>query len=182
MVGQFLTLWRIKNTRRRELVNLPVRRVSDFFVHVLGYQFQTWYIHLIGKSKHRVRVSLQSAHSDVLYSQTWVKVFFLHLWPQQLYGAFRFGTHTEQVSWTVLIFIMAGQFFSPWWPQVLRRGISAELRATGKFSMLFIHALRYGLEIWFTHPVGGTTHQVWVSSQSDLSASGEFSRLVLKYC
>ena len=36
----------------------------------------------------------QSGHLDLLYSQEWVKVIFLHLWPQKIYTgrAFRFGT------------------------------------------------------------------------------------------
>ena len=36
------------------------------------------------------------------------------------------------------------------------------------FWAFFLHVLRYELEIWYTHPVGGTTHQVWISSQSGL--------------
>ena len=40
----------------------------------------------------KLRVSLQSGHPDLLYSQEWVNVIFLHLWPQKLYRAFRFGT------------------------------------------------------------------------------------------
>ena len=47
---------------------------------------------LVGSATHQVRVSSQSGHSDLLYSQEWVKVFFLHLWPHELYRAFRFGT------------------------------------------------------------------------------------------
>ena len=39
-----------------------------------------------------LRVSSQSGHPDLLYSQEWVSVIFLHLWPQKLYRAFRFGT------------------------------------------------------------------------------------------
>ena len=39
-----------------------------------------------------LRVSSQSGHPDLLYSQEWVNVIFLHLWPQKLYRAFRFGT------------------------------------------------------------------------------------------
>ena len=36
------------------------------------------------------------------------------------------------------------------------------------FWAFFLNVLRYELEILYTHPVGGTTHQVWVSSQSGL--------------
>ena len=40
----------------------------------------------------KLRVSSQSGHPDLLYTQEWVNVIFLHLWPQKLYRAFRFGT------------------------------------------------------------------------------------------
>ena len=39
----------------------------------------------------KLRFSSQSGHPDLLYSQEWVNVIFLHLWPQKLYRAFRFG-------------------------------------------------------------------------------------------
>ena len=65
---------------------------QTFFVHVVRYQFETWYIHLVGSATHQVWVSSQSSHPDLLYSQEWVNVIFLHLWPQKSYGVFRFGT------------------------------------------------------------------------------------------
>ena len=40
----------------------------------------------------KLRFSSQLGHPDLLYSQEWVNVIFLHLWPQKLYRAFRFGT------------------------------------------------------------------------------------------
>ena len=40
-----------------------------FFLHVLRYQFETWYIHAAGGVTRQVRVSFQSGHSDLLYSQ-----------------------------------------------------------------------------------------------------------------
>ena len=40
----------------------------------------------------KLRFSSHSGHPDLLYSQEWVNVIFLHLWPQKLYRAFRFGT------------------------------------------------------------------------------------------
>ena len=40
----------------------------------------------------KLRVSSQSGYPNLLYSQEWVKVIFLHLWPQKLYRAFRFGS------------------------------------------------------------------------------------------
>ena len=81
-----------KNTRKRELA---CKKFSGlFFVHVLIYQFETWYIHFGGSTTHRVKVSSQSGHSDLIYSQKCIKVIFIHKWPQQLYRAFRFGAHT----------------------------------------------------------------------------------------
>ena len=40
----------------------------------------------------KLRFSSQLGHPDLLYSQEWVNVIFLHLGPQKLYRAFRFGT------------------------------------------------------------------------------------------
>ena len=84
-----------QNTRRRELVELPAsENFPDFFLLVLRYQFETWYTHLAGSATRWGRVSSQSGHSDLLYNQK----SFLHLWSQQLYRAFRFGTHTYIAS------------------------------------------------------------------------------------
>ena len=63
-----------------------------FFQHALRYQFETWYIHLVGSATHQVKIFITVGHPDLLYSQEWVNVIFLHLWPQKLYRAFRFGT------------------------------------------------------------------------------------------
>ena len=83
-----------KNTPKGELVELPASEKFSglFFQHALRYQIETWYIHLVGSATHQVRVSAQLGHPDLLYSQEWVNVIFLHLWPQKLYRAFRFGT------------------------------------------------------------------------------------------
>ena len=40
-----------------------------FFLHVWRYQFETWYIHAGGGVTRQVRVSFQSGHFDLLYSQ-----------------------------------------------------------------------------------------------------------------
>ena len=42
-----------------------------FFLHVLRYQYETWYmyIHAVGGVTRQVRVSFQSEHFDLLYSQ-----------------------------------------------------------------------------------------------------------------
>ena len=68
------------------------KKFLDFFQHALRCQFETWYIHLVGSATHQGRVSSQSGHPDLLYSQEWFDVIFLNLWPQKLYRAFRFGT------------------------------------------------------------------------------------------
>ena len=83
-IGSFyMPVWKTKNGRIvrgdvRPSVCPSVRVFRTFFQHALRYQFE--------------RVSSQSGHPDLLNSQEWVKVIFLHLWPQKLYRAFRFGT------------------------------------------------------------------------------------------
>ena len=62
-----------------------------FYQHVLRYQFETWYIHLVGSATHQVRVSSQSGHLDLLYSQECVNVIFF-IYGIKNYQAFRFGT------------------------------------------------------------------------------------------
>ena len=79
-----------KNTWKGELVELPAS--EKFYILFFPTCFETWYIHRVGNATHQVRVSSQSDRLDLLYSQEWVKVIFLHLWPQKLYRAFRFGT------------------------------------------------------------------------------------------
>ena len=73
----------------------PSVRPSEFsgivFQHTLRYQFETWSIHLIGSATHRVRVWSQSGYSDLFYSHKFVRLIFLHLWPQELYIPFTFG-------------------------------------------------------------------------------------------
>ena len=41
----------------------------DFFLHVLRYQFEILYIHAVGGVTRQVRVSFQSGHFNLLYSQ-----------------------------------------------------------------------------------------------------------------
>ena len=40
-----------------------------FFLHVWRYQFETWYIQLVGSTTDQVQVSCQSGQFDLLYSQ-----------------------------------------------------------------------------------------------------------------
>ena len=47
-----------------------LRSFPGFFLHVLRYQFETWYIHLVvGSVTREVWVSFQLGHFDLLYSQ-----------------------------------------------------------------------------------------------------------------
>ena len=73
-----------------------------FFLHVLRYQYETWYRHAVGGVTRQVRVSFQSGHFDLLYSQKYVKVIYLHSWPLKSYRGLRFGTHTYIVSVLIL--------------------------------------------------------------------------------
>ena len=67
-----------KNTPEGVVSRAPSQRKVfwTFNQHALRYQFETWYIHLVGSATHQVRVSSQSGHLDLLYSQEWVNVIF----------------------------------------------------------------------------------------------------------
>ena len=89
MVGQFLALWRTK-TLEGVVSRAPSQRKVfwTFYQHALRYQFETWYIHLVGSATHEVRVSSPWPTLQPRMGQC----NFLHLWHQKLYRAFRFGT------------------------------------------------------------------------------------------
>ena len=53
----------------RPSVRPSVRVFRTFFQHALRYQFETWYMHLVGGTTCRVWVSSQLGHSDLVYSQ-----------------------------------------------------------------------------------------------------------------
>ena len=113
-----------------------------FFLHVLRYHFETWYIHLIGRVTRQVRVSFQSEHFDLLYSQKKVKVIFLHSWPQKLYRGLRFGAHTYIVSvLTTTDFRHSWTIFGPLMDKNTPKGELVELPASEKFSGLFFNML-----------------------------------------
>ena len=110
----------------------------DFFLLVLRYHFQTWYIHLVGSVTRQVRVSFQSGHFDLLYSQKYVKVIFLHSWPQKFYRGLRFGTHTYIVSvLTSTDFRHGWAIFGPLADKNTRKGELVELPASEKLSGVF---------------------------------------------
>ena len=50
-------------------VRPSVRVFRTFFQRALRYQFQTWYMHLVGDTTCRVWVSSQLGHFDLVYSQ-----------------------------------------------------------------------------------------------------------------
>ena len=113
-----------------------------FFLHVLRYQFETWYIHAVGGVARQVRVSFQSGHFDLLYSQKWVKVIYLHSWPYKSYRGLRFGTHTYIVSVLILTDFRHGwAIFGPLTDKNTWKGVLLELPASEKFSRLFLYML-----------------------------------------
>ena len=54
-----------------------VPKDNNFLFMFWDTNLKLGYIHLEGSATHRLRVSPQSGHSDLLYSQKWVKVIFL---------------------------------------------------------------------------------------------------------
>ena len=139
----------------------PGKSFSDFFVHVLRYQLKTWYVHLVGSTTQRVRVSSQSAQYALLYSQNGSKSFFF------IYG---FNNYIEpsDVVHTLILHLtsfMVGQLLAIWWPQTLGRISQQSSLPVESFLSFLLHVLRYELEIGYIYPVGGRTHQVQVSTQ-----------------
>ena len=75
MLGQFVALWWTKKTRKGELVklpasdtwglsfirirSLPLKSFLDFFLNVVPYQLESWFIHWVGCTTYRVHVSLE---------------------------------------------------------------------------------------------------------------------------
>ena len=53
----------------RPSVHPSVRVFRTFLQHALRYQFETWYIHLVGGTTCRVWVASQLGHFDLVYSQ-----------------------------------------------------------------------------------------------------------------
>ena len=85
MVGQFLALCGQKHPEGGVNWAPSQRKVFwTFFQHALRYQFETWYIHLVGSATHQLRVSSQPGHPDLLKSQEWVNVIFLPWWLHQM--------------------------------------------------------------------------------------------------
>ena len=85
------------------------------------------------------------------------------------------------VSWSLLIFVMVGQFLALWWTKTLEREL-VELPASDTWGLSFIrirslplksfldfflNVVPYQLESWFIHWVGCTTYWVHVSLEWD---------------
>ena len=69
-----------KSTRKGELVELTAsEKFSELFLYMFWDINLKLGIHLVDSATHWVRVSSQSAQSDLLYSLKWVKVFFLFM-------------------------------------------------------------------------------------------------------
>ena len=124
---------------------LDSSKFSGFFPLVLRYWFETSFIHLAGSATQSVWVLFQSGRFDLLYSQKWVKVIFLHSWPRKLYRTIRFCTHTYIVSYICS-------------------------QPAKSFPDFFVHVLRYRFETWYIHLVGIATDLIWVSFKQEHSA------------
>ena len=131
-----------------------------FFLHVLRYQYETWYIHAVGGVTRQVRVSFQSGHFDL----TQPKIGQSHL------SAFmaRFGTYTYVVSVLILTDFRHGcAIFGPLADKNTWKGVLLELPASEKFSGLFCTCCE--ISVWnlaYTSSGDGATRQVRVSFQS----------------
>ena len=136
----FMAFWLTKTLRRGSSAGLPTSEFfSGHFVHVLRYQFETWYILLLCSATHRVRVSSQPCQSDLIYSQKCIKVIIIHLWPQKPYRALKFCKHTNLTSvlttsdfrrsWAIVSPLVATNticrvFFCMLWDRNLKPGIN----------------------------------------------------------
>ena len=93
-----------------------------FFLHVLRYQFETWYIHAVCGVTRQVQVSFQSGHFDLLYR------------------GLRFGTHTYIVSELIPTdFCHGWAIFGPLVDKNTWKGMSLELPVSEEFSGFFLY-------------------------------------------
>ena len=115
-----------------------------FFLQVLRYQFETWYI-----------------------GQNWSKSFIcIHGLQNHIEASDLVHTLILWVSWSLLIFVMVGQFLALWQTKTLKRGVTRAPSQRKVFRTFFVHVVRYQFETWHIHPVGDVTRQVRVSFQS----------------
>ena len=150
-----------KNTQKRELVELPV---SEKFCGLLCtcFEISTWNLVYTSSSSatYRVIVSSQSGHADLLYCQNVSKSFFLHLWPQQLYETFRFGTHTYIAS--VLNCIDFCHGWAIFGPLVATKTQKGDLSRTSSHRGFFIFfSTCFDFWTWNLLHTSGRWHDTW---------------------
>ena len=117
----------------RGLTGLPAsERFSGLFCTCFEISISIWnMVYTLSRKCHTSsHITIRSLWPT--YSQKWVTVIFLHIWPQQWYRALGFGTHIYITSVLTRFFIsvIVGPYLALWWPQTLGRGISAELSAS----------------------------------------------------
>ena len=139
-----------------------------FFLHVLRYQLETWYIHAVGRVTH-VKFEFHLNRDTVTYftAKNRSKSFFcIHGLKNHIEASDLVHSHILWVSWSLLIFVMVGQFLALWRTKTLERGCYYSSQPAKSFLDFFVHVLRYQFETWHIHLVGGVTCQVRVSFQS----------------
>ena len=70
------------------------------------------------------------------------------------------------VSWSVVFFVMVGQFLALWRTKHLKGGVTRAPSQRKVFRTFFVDVVRYQFATWQIHLVGGVTRQVRVSFQS----------------
>ena len=66
------------------------------------------------------------------------------------------------VSWSLLIFVMVGNFWPSGGQKHLKGGVTRAPSQRKVFQTFFVHVVRYQCETWHIHLVGGVTRQVQV--------------------
>ena len=118
-----------------------------FFLHVLRYQFETWYIHAVGSVTCHIWVSFQSRHFDLLYSQ---KKGQSHLSASMalkiIYRPQIWYTHLYCECLDPTDFRHGWAIFGPLADKNTWKGVLLELPASEKFSGLFCTC--FEISVW----------------------------------
>ena len=113
-----------------------------FFLHVLRYPIETWYIHAAGGVTRQVRVYSNRDTLTYFTAKNRSKSFIsIHGLKNHIEASDLVHTLILWVSWSLLIFVMVGQFLALWRTKTLERGVLLELPASEKFSRLFLYML-----------------------------------------
>ena len=115
-----------------------------FFLHVLRYQFETWYIHAVGGSP----LSAFMALKIISRPQIWYTPLYCECLDPYWFS-----------SWL-------GNFWPSGGQKHLKGGVTRAPSQRKVFRTFFVHVVRYQFETWHIHLVGGVTRQVRVSFQS----------------